>query len=331
MNAAPLQFPKDTPDVYSVLDSEPVYDASIHLIEDTEPEIKLDMLADFGYSAEEIATFPSPVAVGGPFPLLSAKGIAAIKEILESIQPTDPDTGNRASNAVGGCTYKSKFLQDLARCPELIKRMSRAAGVQLAPHSIPHMQMYINMAPEDITQAVDNWHIDSIDYDCIILLEDPASFEGGRFQYFRGTDKEAADIFETTPDKLPLGFQTDLPADKVVTVEKSNAGDVVCQQGAKVVHRAQRLFKQATRTTVVISFVPADVNLKDGNNIKSIIGWDQPGTSTELARHVAWRSSNRLNELTENLSTNTDKQAVIDQLKSSVEDVNSLIGLLEKS
>lgn len=292
MNAPPLKFPKDTPKEYKVLENEPVYDASLHLVPDENPEYTTELLSEFGYSAEEIATCPSNVAVSGPFPLLSQAGIAAAKEVLKHIQPTvDPDSGNRASNAIGGCTYKSKFFQDMARCPDLIGRMSKAVGVKLAPHSIPHMQMYVNLAPLDISESVDSWHIDSIDYDCIILLEDPASFEGGRFQYFQGTDKQAADLFSTTPDKLPLGFTTELPADKVVSVEKKNAGDVVIQQGAKVVHRAQKLHKAAERTTVVISFVPADVNFKDGNNIASIIGWDQPGTAGELGRHVAYLTS----------------------------------------
>ena len=43
--------------------------------------------------------------------------------------------------------------------------------------------------------------------------------------------------------------------DRVVSVQNRHAGDVVCQQGGKVVHRAEKLHAPAERTTVVISYV----------------------------------------------------------------------------
>lgn len=332
MNVEPLEFPKDSPVGCHLIDNEPTYNPALHLVQDDDSDIPAESLTDFGYSLEEVATCPGPIAVAGPFRLLSVEGIAATKEVLKRLRATaESDAGNRASNYIGGGVYKSKFLRDLCACPKLTGRISKAMDVELAPHSIPHMQLYVNFAPEDISLAVDNWHIDSTEYDCVILLEDPASFEGGHFQYFRGTDKEAATLFSTTPDKLPLGFSADLPADRVVSVQKRHAGDVVCQQGSKVIHRAEKLHAPAERTTVVISYVHADVRCDDQNNLRSMVEWNEPGIAAELARHVAWRSSNRLNLLNETLSINSEKRAVVEQLKASVNDVNNLIKLLEEN
>jgi len=322
-------FPFDKPDVYSVLKEEPTYDPAIHL--DLEKPSNIELMDEFGYSQEDIDASPSPMAVAGPFRILSNEGVAAAKVVLDQLRDTaESDEGNRAPNYLAGGVYKSKFLRDLCACPVLIQHMSTIAGTSLAAHSIPHQQLYVNFAPEDISKAVDSWHIDSIDFDCVILLEDPHSFEGGHFQYFRGTDKQAADIFATTTDKLAEGFPVDLPSDRVVSVQKSQAGDAVFQQGSRVVHRAEKLHKPAERTTLVISYVARDANLDDLNNVAEIIRWKHPGTSAELARHCAWRSQARLANLIEELPIDSSASEVVKKLKFAIDDVEKLIGLLEK-
>mgnify|MGYP000226695628 CR=1 FL=1 len=329
MLASPLSFPVDQPTEYSTIANEPVYDPAIHLA--LEKPANVESLADFGYEQSEIDICPSPVAVAGPFRVLSEAGTKAVTQVLEQLRDTaESDSGNRAPNYIAGGVYKSKFLRDLCQCPVLIKMLSEVAGTPLAVHSIPHQQLYVNFAPEDVSQAVDNWHIDSIDFDCVILLEEPSSFEGGHFQYFRGTDKEAAKLFDTSPEQLPKGFPIELPQDRVATVQKQNPGDAVFQQGSRVVHRAEKLHKTADRTTLVISYVNADVRYKDMNNIQEMLKWHHPGTAPELARHCAWRSQARLTELMKNLSIRTPEADVLEQLKFAVQDVNHLIGLLEQ-
>jgi hypothetical protein len=324
-----LAFPFDIPTAYNCLDDEPVYDAQKHLA--LEKPTHVESLQDFGYDQSEIDQCPSPVAVAGPFRVLSGEGQVAVKQVLQQLRVTaETDTGNRAPNYVAGGVYKSKFLRDMCSCPVLIKLMSDIAGTELAVHSIPHQQLYVNFAPEDITKAVDSWHIDSIDFDCVILLEDPNTLDGGKFQYFRGTDKEAAELFDTTTDQLTLGFPVELPEQKVVSAQKTQAGDAVFQQGSKVVHRAQKLNKPAERTTLVISFVTADVKYQDMNNVASILTWAHPGGDAELARHAAWRAQSRLTSLINDLSINAGASDVLDELEFAVNDVTALIELMRK-
>lgn len=329
MHAAPLAFPQDIPQAYRMLDDEPRYDAAVHL-ELVAPD-RCETLADFGYLAEEIAACPSPLAVTGPFRLLSAAGVAALGDVLDRLRPTaESDPGMRASNFIGGGVYKSRFLRDLCACPVLAGFLSRIAGTTLVPHPIPHMQLYVNFAPANISQAVDNWHIDSVDFDCVILLEDPHSFEGGHFQYFRGTDREAAELFGTTPDDLPRGFATELPSARIATVQKEHAGDAVLQQGARVVHRAERLLAPAARTTLVVAYAAADVSRDDATNVASIHTWNHPGNTPELARHCAWRSRARLDALIDELSINATPDDVAARLRHAIEDVERLLALLER-
>ena len=329
MQAAPLAFPRDIPDAYRTLDDEPRYDARVHL--DLVAPRHEESLADFGYTPEEIAACPSPLAVAGPFHVLSAAGIAAVTAVLERLRSTaESDPGMRASNFIGGGVYKSRFLRDLCACPVLGAFLSRIAGTPLVPHPMPHMQLYVNFAPEDVTKAVDNWHIDSVDFDCVILLEDPRSFAGGHFQYFRGTDREAATLFGTTPADLPRGFAADLPPERIASVQNEHAGDAVLQQGARVIHRAERLLKPASRTTLVISYAAADVTRTDATNVASIHSWNHPGTAAELARHCAWRAQARLAALMHGLSVNAAPSDVAACLRHAIEDVERLLRLLER-
>lgn len=329
MHAAPLAFPRDIPDAYALLDDEPRYDAALHL--DLAAPAHRETLADFGYDADAIAACPSPLAVAGPFHVLSAAGIAAVTAVLERLRDTaQSDPGMRASNFIGGGVYKSRFLRDLCACPLLSGFLSKIAGTPLVPHPVPHMQLYVNFAPDDVTQAVDNWHIDSVDFDCVILLEDPRSFDGGRFQYFRGTDRDAAACFGTTADDLPRGFASGLPVERIVSVQNERAGDAVLQQGARVVHRAERLQRPASRTTLVISYAAADVTRPDTTNVASIHSWNNPGGAAELARHVAWRSQARLAALSGELSVNAGPGEVARKLHHAIEDVERLLRLLER-
>ena len=86
MQARAPAFPIDIPDAYRTLADEPVYEASIHL-ELSQPGHR-DSLADFGYSAEAIAACPSPLAVAGPFHVLSAAGVAAVADVLAQLRST---------------------------------------------------------------------------------------------------------------------------------------------------------------------------------------------------------------------------------------------------
>ena len=66
---------------------------------------------------------------------------------------------HRLGSYIRGAGYRSRFVRDFCRCPELLAFLSDLAGTPLAQHSVPAVACGINYAPEDITRAVDSWHV----------------------------------------------------------------------------------------------------------------------------------------------------------------------------
>jgi len=175
---------------------------------------------------------------------------------------------------------------------------------------VPAVACGINYAPEDVTRAIDTWHVDSVAFDAVILLTDPAAFQGGEFQYFRGTQAEGEAILG---GRGVAGSTRELPAERVATVEFPAAGYGFLQQGDMVFHRACRLLAPAERTTLLPSFVALGGG--DTTNIDSLRTWADPGMLTELARHESHRARERLTVLIDSLPLEarpTDIAAAID-------------------
>ncbi|MFN8126570.1 MAG: hypothetical protein U0R64_08710 [Candidatus Nanopelagicales bacterium] len=236
----------------------------------------------------------------------------------------------RAPRYVPGAGYRSTFLRDLASCPELLDHLSGLAGVALAPHPLPDCQGYVNYAPTDLEKAVDTWHVDSISYDIVVMVSDPTDLKGGRFEWFEGTDEEAADLLGTETRNLHLGGPADLPADRTGAAEFPAAGWGALQQGTHVVHRAARLLEPAERTTLVLGFAPVDVSAPDPTNFEYIVTWPHPGIESEVARHAARRAATRLTEFADGLAPDADPQATAAALRLAAADVERAASVLER-
>ncbi|MGI9336922.1 MAG: hypothetical protein ACR2P4_00210, partial [Gammaproteobacteria bacterium] len=307
----PPPFPSDKPDAYRRLDGEPPFDAARHLA--LEKPAAVLSLADMGYDEAVVSRAPSPLGVSTAFRIFSDEGLAVVGALAAKMKDNRNEASGTGKDRLGsyvrGAGYRSRFVRDFCRCPELAAFLSELTGAPVASHSVPAVACGINYAPEDISRAVDTWHVDSVSFDMVILLTDPAAFRGGEFQYFRGTKTEGERLLGGGGES---GTQNDLPPERVDTMRFPAAGYGFLQQGNMVFHRARRLLARAERTTMIPSFVVLGGG--DGTNVAAMSKWNDPCLPAELARHEAWLAENRLRQLIESLPLSSSPLRIADAL-----------------
>jgi hypothetical protein len=318
--AEPIAFPLDLPSGYEYLPDEPTFNPQLHLA--LEKPTQLHRLADLGYEDSIIAQCPTDLAVAGPMRLLSDEGVKALHEVSLGLRRYRQGC-ERIPNMVRGAVYRSRFMRDLCLCPMITDFLSEIAGVPLAPHSMPLHLGHLNFAPQDINQAVDKWHTDTISFDYVLMVTDPSQLVGGKFQYFNGTQDEAAAMLQTAQD---------LPAERIITPVFPSAGYAVLQQGSRVVHRATRLNAPAERITMVNGYVPLDVSFPDPSRFIDMKAADEHQVLfSEWARYQAWRSRSKLDALIQDLPFTADQAVLCAALRSAIADVEVAIADLEQS
>lgn len=319
-------FPHQIPSGYAALDEEPRFDPGRHFAF-TPPE-RTWTLADFGYDEGTIAASPSPVAVAGPFRVLSEEGAETARAIARRLKELSRQSDRTASYLTGG-VYRSRFLRDLFTSPELAAFLSSVAGTALAPHSMPSQQLYVNYAPEDIARHVDTWHTDSIGFDIVLMVTDPGTIKGGLFQFFRGTREEAARLLAASVGGLIKGSSVELPSDRIESMPFPGPGYALFQQGNLVLHRATRLLERGERVTMVPGFVARDTRFADPTNVGSIVNWGEPGIPAELVRHKAWFAQGRLKRIMSELPMDATPREAATALRHAIADASALADLLE--
>ena len=310
-----LDFPQGKPDAYIRLKDEPEFCAAKHLA--LEAPANVLSLRDLGYDETDIARCPSAVGISTAFRVFSDEGLAIVQELaarMKSNRNEAQGTGkNRLGSYIRGAGYRSQFLRDFCDCPEWLSFVSDVAGTPLARHTVPAVACGVNYAPEDVSRAVDSWHVDSVSFDCVILLTAPELFRGGKFQYFRGTKVEGETLLGGRGEE---GTQTELPASRVSDMDFPGAGWGFLQQGNMVFHRACRLLEKAERTTMIPSFVALDAE-KDATNVTNMRRWGDPGLLAELARHEAWSAGARLQKIVDELPLDASADEVAAALETA--------------
>ena len=120
------------------------------------------------------------LAYSAPFRLLSDAGVQALRSIIAANEPFAAPLPSRSAKALRGMCYRSQFMTDFNYCDEVLAHFSKIAGTPLGPH---HMSMNIgqvNIGAIGSSRPVDNWHIDSVPYVCVLLLSDATDMEGGK-------------------------------------------------------------------------------------------------------------------------------------------------------
>jgi len=314
-----LPFPADKPDAYIRLRDEPRFDAARHLA--LEAPAGTVTLTDLGYDADTVAARPSALGLTSAFRILSDEGVTVMQDLaarMKHNRNASAATGaNRLGSYIRGAGYRSQFVRDFCECPQLLEHLSALAGVALARHAVPAVACGINYAPDDVTRAIDTWHVDSVSFDAVILLTDPADYRGGEFQYFRGTQAEGEAILGGSGVR---GSTRELPAARVATMDFPAAGYGFLQQGDMVFHRACRLKEKAERTTLLPSFVALGGG--DRTNVDSLRKWGDPGIRAELARFEAHRARGRLAALIDGLPLDAAAADIAAAVDAAVADLN---------
>lgn len=317
----PINFPNTLPDGYHYIDNEPNYDPNIHLA----LEFPKDShnLHDLGYSQEEIDKCPTDYGVSGVTRLLSDEGVRVLMKTAQSLRKYSSSGGERIQHLLRGCVYRSKFLRDLCLCPKVSEFLSQIYGIPVAPHSIPLHLGHFNFAPDDLTRAVDKWHIDTIGFDYVMMVSDPNQQVGGRFQYFLGTKKEIQEIKDNNQS---------IPEDRIISPEFPGPGYIIVLQGNMVVHRGAKLEQPFDRVTMVNGYVPLDLDSVDPSRFFDLKTVDPHQLLfPEWARHKAWLSKGKLNRIIEELPFTDDRELIINKLKSAIKDVETAIKDLSDS
>ena len=317
----PINFPNTIPDGYHYIDNEPNYDPNIHLA----LEFPKDShnLHDLGYSQEEIDKCPTDYGVSGVTRLLSDEGVRVLMKTAQSLRKYSSSGGERIQHLLRGCVYRSKFLRDLCLCPKVSEFLSQIYGIPVAPHSIPLHLGHFNFAPDDLTRAVDKWHIDTIGFDYVMMVSDPNQQVGGRFQYFLGTKKEIQEIKDNNQS---------IPEDRIISPEFPGPGYIIVMQGNMVVHRGAKLEQPFDRVTMVNGYVPLNLDSVDPSRFFDLKTVDPHQLLfPEWARHKAWLSKGKLNRIIEELPFTDDRELIINKLKSAIEDVETAIKDLSDS
>ena len=303
-NFNPLPFPSDCPKEYIRLDNETRFNADRHLCLEL-PE-SINTLEDLGYSRAEIAHCESSFGYCTAFRILSDEGVKVMKDICERIYNNRNESGGTGENRLGsyarGAGYRSKFIKDFCESTELTRHLSRIAKVELGRHSVPAVACGINYAPDDLTKSVDTWHVDSVSFDVVMMMSNPALIKGGEFQIFNGTKQEGRALLGIKGEE---GVDVSIPEEKISTIPFPSAGYGFLQQGNMIFHRACRLFEKADRTTLIPSFEVLPKSACDETNSINMLSWSDPGIHSELARYEISRASARLEELIEKVRLDT--------------------------
>jgi hypothetical protein len=235
----------------------------------------------------------------------------------QSLRKYSSSGGERIQHLLRGCVYRSKFLRDLCLCPKVSEFLSQIYGIPVAPHSIPLHLGHFNFAPDDLTRAVDKWHIDTIGFDYVMMVSDPNQQVGGRFQYFLGTKKEIQEIKDNNQS---------IPEDRIISPEFPGPGYIIVMQGNMVVHRGAKLEQPFDRVTMVNGYVPLDLESVDPSHFSDLKTVDPHQLLfPEWARHKAWLSKGKLNQIIEELPFTDDRELIINKLKSAIKDVETAI------
>src|SRR5690606_5895814 len=145
----------------------------------------------------------------------------------------------------------------------------------------------------------------------VLFVTDPASIEGGEFQYFMGTKEEVAALREAGQP---------LPPDRVMTPKLPGPGYAVLQQGNMVVHRAKGLLAPGERITMVNAYVPRNAEFPDYNRFDQIYHADPKHVAaSEYARHIAWTARERLQAFIDQGIYTEDRALLAERLEKVAE------------
>jgi hypothetical protein len=317
-------YPPTLPPGFAFPEGEDEFDPKKHL--QLEAPERVFTMAEFGYTAEEVGQFPSPIAAAAPFRMLSDEGVSALQRSIDLCMPLCTTSSAGDPRLYFGA-YQSRFMRDLTASTELLDFLSELYRTPIAAYTMAHLGIQLNMGfqPE---VAISPWHHDSVSFVVALSMADLTNVDGGRFEFFVGTRDEG---------KRLVQGEGEVPDDRCVhpLLLPGYAGTI---QGSAVYHRAQPLRSEGYRNNAILSFAARDASYPDGNrtfftaNHRASYGVkdESPDPSiTDWARHAAWMTQARVGTLLEELPWSEDMPWLAQQLRQAIAPMTRAIERLE--
>ena len=153
---------------------------SVHLALERPKEVI--SLTDFGCNQAKSQivrlTLQSPISFA--YSVLKAQNVFEVAKQLE-VATTSPQV-----NAAQRRCIQIEIPGDLCLCPEITDFISEFVVWICAAHYAAST-CHLNYAPKTVGKNIDKWHVDTLRYDYLMFVTDPAKQQGGAFQYFKGT------------------------------------------------------------------------------------------------------------------------------------------------
>jgi len=286
---------------------------------DLQPPERIGTLADLN---DDGAGSFSPVAITSPFRILTDEGLEILQAVCRELEQY-ATTSSRIAKRMRGGVYRSEFLRGLVSDPELVAFLRGVADAPLEPHPVLHHAAHLNYAPDDLARNVDQWHRDSVSFDIVLMVTDPRTIAGGRFEYFLGPVEEGLRVLEE---------HGDLPRERVASVAFPGPGSCILQQGHRVLHRATKLEEPGERITLVASFWTPHPTLADPTDLGVLLRADGPETAlVEWSRYAALVAARRLERFAaEETIVGRSPDAVHRALVSSLAEVEQALAAFDE-
>lgn len=281
--------------------------------------IRLD---EIGYSRRQAEGFPGPVALAGPFRLLSEEGVRTAGRIIRRLareRRLAPDL----PSLIRGGVYRSRFLDGLCASPEVTAHVSHMLHCAVAPHPLLLNRAHTNLAPDDAALGRDRWHAGSVPFVIMLAIAEPADDHADDFQVWRG---RVADGLARLAAGKPL------TAGRRESTGLVRPGFAIAMQGPAILHWIRDISRVPGRITLVNCYVPADPAAVDRTELAGLQATDPDMLLLpEYARMTARQTARRLDQVADQIRAGQPAADLARTLAASRDGLDRAIAQLTKA
>eukprot|EP00931_Biecheleriopsis_adriatica_P055644 TRINITY_DN32948_c0_g1_i1.p1 TRINITY_DN32948_c0_g1~~TRINITY_DN32948_c0_g1_i1.p1 ORF type:complete len:449 (-),score=71.65 TRINITY_DN32948_c0_g1_i1:26-1372(-) len=331
----PPEFPRILPHGYGVssqhipaMEADPIFDPAVHLqIEPPDSVISGDFV-EIPFPLHEDLKDDFSLAFSKPFRLLSDEGVSALHSVIKANEHF-AKSNERIPRCLRGLGYRSKFVRDLNQDPQAVELFSAMAGKPLAPHGMPMNMSHVNLGRPVVKGEkpviVDQWHVDSVDYVCVIIMSDISQSVGGDLQVL------CKPGVRDNLDFLSKGV-TPCLEHLVRTIQYPGRGYALFIRGSQVLHRVTPVLEALEpRVSVVNSYMSCNVFDADSTRYRTFEHQDPTHVSNvEFSRHTAWRVQGMMKYIMDEVKWGTSKEELASLMRRAAADLEKAAALVNQ-
>jgi hypothetical protein len=331
----PPAFPHILPHGYGVssqripaMELDLTFDPAVHLQIEPPDGVVSDDFVDFPFPLPVNAEAGFGLAYSKPFRLLSDEGVNALSALIDANKQFAKSSA-RIPRCIRGLGYRSKFVRDLNCDPQTVDLLSAMAGKPVAPHGM-HMNMsHVNLGRPvkkgEPPVIVDQWHVDSVDYVCVIIMSDLSQSIGGDLQVL--CKKDVRD----NSDFLARGVTPDLEG-LVRTIQYPGKGHAIFIRGSEVLHRITPVLEALEpRVSVVNAYMSRNVFDADSTRYQTFVEQDPEHVSkVEFSRHTAWKVQGMMKYIMDEVEWGKPKEELAALMRRAAVDLEKAAALVNQ-